>query len=334
MLITQYKETDWEFVKRMASRFNSIVIPDYHSGGNVRYYFGLPRREAKIEMSPNTYQIKKDLSEYSIKTNHEVIDFLESDSMYYIVEDRNIYKIADKGSFMGRELYIHSLESHLVGEELKNYYTLKSQSGFKTIFYHNDLLTGASLNGWIHDVAKDIVQVRLQVDPDINLSGTRWFPYSTVYSNPEGSGWYCMPEIGDCIRLYLPSNAEDEAYVISSTNLQATDGISRTDPTRKSIKNINGKEIELNEKQIILTNNQEESGNLMKIVIDDDKGIEIYSAKNISIACEDILNVASLQNSVTVAGLTDISINQGEGTSYINLNEKGIQYEGEEVQIQ
>ena len=34
--------------------------------------------------------------------------------------------------------------------------------------------------------------------------GTRVFPYATVYSTPDGTGWYCMPEIGDAVRLYFP----------------------------------------------------------------------------------------------------------------------------------
>ena len=45
-MIVQYKETDWEFIKRMASRYNSVVLPDYVNG-KPWFHFGLPKSEAK-----------------------------------------------------------------------------------------------------------------------------------------------------------------------------------------------------------------------------------------------------------------------------------------------
>ena len=48
------------------------------------------------------------------------------------------------------------------------------------------------------------------------IGGARWFPYATVYSSGDGTGWYCMPEIGDKIRLYFPTEKEQDAYVISA----------------------------------------------------------------------------------------------------------------------
>ena len=42
-----------------------------------------------------------------------------------------------------------------------------------------------------------------------------WFPFSSVSSSSDGSGWYCMPEPGESVRIYFPTAKEAEAYVIT-----------------------------------------------------------------------------------------------------------------------
>ncbi|MCL1924199.1 MAG: phage late control D family protein, partial [Defluviitaleaceae bacterium] len=37
----QYRETDWEFSKRMASHFETVLTADFKAGG-AKYYFGVP----------------------------------------------------------------------------------------------------------------------------------------------------------------------------------------------------------------------------------------------------------------------------------------------------
>ena len=37
--IVQYQESDWKFVKRLASYLNTVVVPDMKTGG-VKYFFG------------------------------------------------------------------------------------------------------------------------------------------------------------------------------------------------------------------------------------------------------------------------------------------------------
>ena len=64
-----------------------------------------------------------------------------------------------------------------------------------------------------------MVKINLEIDGNQDEGTARWFPYSTVYSSPDGTGWYCMPEVGDAIRLYFPDNEEKNAYAISSVNL-------------------------------------------------------------------------------------------------------------------
>lgn len=74
---------------------------------------------------------------------------------------------------------------------------------------------------------RDTVQVLIGCDENQAGCGTRVFPYATVYSTPDGTGWYCMPEIGDAVRLYFPCEKDADAYVASSVHLQSSAGDER-----------------------------------------------------------------------------------------------------------
>ena len=324
-LITQYKETDWQFIKRLASHFNSFLVPE-DTSGNVRYYFGMPKRSSSSNIDPISYKVKKDVEEYVYKTNNDVDGLIENDATYYIVEERTIREIGDTVVFNGKNLYVYSVKTELIGQELKHFYHLKSENGFKRKHYFNDKIIGASLDGNVTDVKQDIVQIHAKVDPIQDDAGTRWFAYSTVYSQPDGSGWYAMPEIGDEIRLYFPSEKEEDSYVISSVHLEVSNGVDRTNPNFKSIKNIYGKEVLFTETTLLLTNNKG-----MSILIDDEHGIFINSDKDVTISADGSIMVTSLENQFIISAENAIVLNQDD--THIILKDD-IVFSGTQIAVQ
>ena len=177
-------------------------------------------------------------------------------------------------------------------------------------------------------VRADVVQISLKADAK-GGSG-KWFPFSTVYSSPDGSGWYCMPEPGDEIRLYFPTEQEKHAYVISSVHLPVTaqtsssgqqsaaagasaspqqtaanngkaaelnPGVCRCDPTHKTIYTSSKKMVDLSEHSILL-----DAGNGMRILLDDTAGISIESHLGVSIKSDSFIDISSLNETVEIAG--------------------------------
>lgn len=220
--ILQYKETDWCFIKRLASYFESVLFPDYKVGG-CRYYFGIPAYSEEREFTEKTYSISKDFKEYGEKTGLGLTGVSEQDFTYYIFKSREVYRLADIFKVMGNKLYICKIETVFDGSELYHIYYMKKENGLKVPKAYNESLLGASLEADITNVTSDVVQISISEDENKGKCGTRWFSYSTVYSTPDGTGWYSMPEIGDSVRLYMPTEDESEAYVISSTHLQVTE---------------------------------------------------------------------------------------------------------------
>ena len=261
--LCQYQETDWEFVRRLGSYCNSSLFPNY-VGYGVKVYFGLPQ---------GIYQGNVGSNEYEIQQSQE--------GVIYNVKLREIYNIGDTISFLNKICYIVSRETKLGGGELYHRYGIseKETSNQKPIY--NNQLTGVSLLATVTSVDTTSVQVSIKEDENKAASGSKWFPFATVYSSLDGTGWYCMPEKKDQVRVYFPSNREDEAYVLHSMHMKSENPNERVHPEYKSFMNKQGKEILLKPDSILMTNN---AG--MSLEISDKEGISIVSDKAISIQSE------------------------------------------------
>ena len=301
-LIVQYRETDWEFAKRLASHFNSVLIPASFVKG-TKYYFGLPGLQENTIYHTDEYTMSKSMGEYLNKTENEV-GIGEYDALYCQVEEREIYELAQRVSFMGNELYVFEIRSEMKGNELVHQYALKTRNGFNTQKIYNAKITGTSLAGRIIEVKQDIVKVHVSVDEKQDNGTAKWFSYSTAYSSPDGTGWYCMPEINDSVRLYFPNEKETEGYVISATHLEAGEQ-DRSNPDHKSLKSKYGKEVLFTPNSMILTNN---AG--MYIEILDNEGINIVSNKRINIISDEAVAIVSTTSELQVVAPDEIVLEQ------------------------
>ena len=304
-LVVQYRETDWEFARRMASHFNSVVVPVYRTKG-IHYYFGFPDGKQNIELSKCTYTIRKDAGDYLTKTKNQVLSLIEADALCLEVESRDVYEIGDSFPFQGQTYYIYAIESVLDGRELVHHYKLRSKAALQTIKQFNERMIGASLEANISGVSKDTVQVNIAADGI--QSNRKWFLYSTVYSSPDGTGWYCMPEEGDSVRLYLPNEKEKDGYIISAVHVPV-DGEARSTPDNKSLKSKHKKEVLFTPSLLRLTNN-----NGMTVEILDEEGIVISSNKAVKIEATEGVQITSLEQSVEIAAPESIELMQGKTT--------------------
>lgn len=313
-MIVQYKENDWTFLKRLASHFNSCIIPDYEGMG-IRYHFGLPAKGSK-EMKSKSYRMLNEVDKLYERKENKVKGLSAKDGFCYVVKSREYFELGEGVTFRGQPLYISKIKSRYQGNELLHTYYLRTEGGCKQRQKYNIQLIGASLDANIIAVANDTVKVCVTVDGTQDKSTAKWFPYSTVYSSPDGTGWYCMPEEGDKVRLYFPNEKEEEGYIISSIHLQTNQsgggGISggqsapRSIPDNKSISTKYNKQVELTPSTILITNNKG-----MTILMDDDKGITIVSDKDITIESEEELSLRSAKSTVEVEAPESIELVQG-----------------------
>ena len=303
-MVVQYHETDWEFAKRLASRRNTVIFPNEKSKG-VKYTFGLKEGAAEKLSSYNSLQIIKNVGQYQYKKQNGIKDAEEIDEIAYMVKSREVFYVGDTVELLGKNYLVEKVSRQWNKKELWNEYTLKSEKGFSQITYYNKKIIGASLKGRVTNISKDKVEIIVPEDENKNNGGRKLFDYATVYSSPDGSGWYCMPEKDDWVQLQFPDEREANAYVSSSVNVEPADSMARSNPDYKSIKNMQGKEILFTPKSLVMTNNKG-----MTITIDDDEGIKVESDKDIILKAKETIGVISEEQTLQMLAAQQILMQQ------------------------
>lgn len=305
--IVQYEETDWSFIKRMASNLNTCIIPSVQQE-RVLYFVGCNEGSATESIvNISDYKTKKEIRDKSF--------------ISYSFESREYIPLGNKVELKNNKAYIYSLQSRWIGGELVNFYNARPMNGFYKKKYYNPKLIGASLKGTVASVSKGKIKANI---PEDVTGASIMFNYATPYSSTDGAGWYCMPEVGDNVRICFPSEEGNEAYAISSIHIGES-GF-RQDPDKKSIMNCAQKQIEITPSSIKLTNN---SG--MTILIDDNKGIDIECNKQITIDANEGINLNSLTDSVIIEAPKMVKLKQGN--SELTLKDK-VTVKGSEVKLQ
>jgi len=307
----QYKETDWEYIKRLAFSANTVIYPDYSVEG-VKFFIGLPSRQEKLLRS-EYYELGVDSGEESL---------LDSGKGYYKIAVREHYDIGERLTFLDEKLAVVARVSRLEYREVINEYILMKESDVKTKAYQNEKLIGAALFAKVSQVENELV--RVSIDDDENDSDDKAFlNYATVYSSPEGGSWYCMPEVGDRVIVKFPDANEQNVYVQNAFHVGSAG--SRDNPEIKFFKNKEGKEIRLSPESVLITDNNGSS-----IEIKDDKGISIKSNGMISIAAKTEVLIESSNAGISLISPTSVQITQN-GTQ-IEMND-GITHQGSKVYL-
>lgn len=322
-LVLQYEETDWNFLKRLAGRSHQFLVPDSRMKG-VRIYYSIPQGMPFEIPAGSRYTIRKDLGGYRNKICQGMA-VSEADCMEYIIQCREPHRIGDYASLYGMKCYIFKIQSRYEGGELLHCCYLKREKGIEVPEICNKEMAGCALDARITKVKEDKVQVSLLGDENAHQTINIWYPYATVYSTPDGTGWYCMPEPGDMVRLTIPQHQERDAFVASSVHVE-TDSPDRKDPSHKVFKSRYQKEVRFTPDSIVITNNKG-----TRIELTDAEGIHIVSAHSIMLEAAEDLTIASDTGSLIVAGDSFVNFRQ-KGTS-IQLD-NGISFIGGNLKIQ
>ncbi len=318
-ILIQYRETDWEFLKRMAAASGRCLVPDALQKG-VRYTVGLPEGTGR-DIPADHIRTRLDMREYMEKTRGGMTWLCTGDMPELVVTDREICRIGDRMSYQGREYHICRIETAY--RECLHTYHLRRKEALSPLPVPHGSITGCSFDASVTGVQRDRVQVEIAGDEWNARDGKAWFPYATVYSSPDGTGWYCMPEPGDSVRLHVPESEED-SFVMSAVHRE-TDA-ARQNPDYKSFKTKYGKEILFTPDSILMTNNQG-----MMVEMNDSEGIMITSDRDIVVEAKENLTISSNSASLLIAAEDRLQVRQG-GTSMTLSGD--ISFTGGEFRIQ
>ena len=265
----QYQETDWMFLKRLASRFGAVIVPEARANA-PKVWIGLPEGK-RWELANTSYSIRKSMVEGNIGNDY-------SDICYSVVTNRR-FAIGDTVQFRERELAVTESITELKNGDVMTTYLLSPRLSVFQKELYNECLSGSALEGRVIDVQQDAIRVHLDIDRVQEKQEACWIQYASPYAAEGNSGFYCMPELGDTVQIYFPSNQEDEVIAIQSLH-RGQGSPKKQTPGVKQWGTKYGKELRLGAADATLT----AKDNSIFIKLDEEDGVRIQSEHGISLS--------------------------------------------------
>ena len=203
--VIQYRETDWEFCRRMAAGAGQVLYADPASP-EIRLWAGLEEKGGTASFPADRYSVCVDETYYHMKSAGEG----KKEFLYYRTESWENYEIGESSFYQGQRRYIFEKTAELVGGVLVFGYKLGGKCRFGQKRYANRKMAGVSLRGTVEKREKESVYLKLDID---GADGKALHPYPWI--PPTGNVMYCMPQEGTEAYLYFPEAEEGSAYAVS-----------------------------------------------------------------------------------------------------------------------
>ncbi|MDR5585847.1 late control protein D [Clostridium aquiflavi] len=326
-LIVQYEETDWQFLKRIVSKYNQGLLP-VANFNYITFIAGAENQYKNLQLSKIQYDMYKDLEEYDYMLQNYLNDANEIDYLTYKIMDYPILNLGDYMDLDNKTLYVYECVYEIKNGILENTYKLRMQSGLRQRKIYNTKIIGSSIQGKIIAVKNDVVQIHLEID-DCKSNDVYWFDFSTMSASSDGSGWYCMPEVGDSIRVYFPTKDEDEAFAVSSVSNYEQGADEAEDrmgnPDNKYLRTANNKEVKLTPDGVFISCD----GGQADLALKSDGTLNIVSQNNINITAKNNMKIEAEKSFKMTSGQgIYISCDKNGGIDFDEggqIKEKGIQ---------
>lgn len=324
----QYRETDWEFLKRMFSMLRAKLscIPDSEQ---IHLYGGIPEgiQEKRIY---TRLMASKEMGEYNY-WQQEGVNAGDIDFLVYTIKTEELIELFEPIQIQGQSFVVRSICYFLEKGVLYGRCELQRKAGLIERKQYPMHMIGAALEGEIIEVKGEQVKIHLSIDDD-GSQDVYWFPFSTLSASPDGSGWYYMPETGDQVRVYFPSKFTEDVIAISAVSLydgKSGDGPDKMGtPSTKSLGNPHGQEMSMGEDGICLKC----KGGAASLTIGNDGKIAIQAQKQISIIAENDIDITS-ETDMVFHGAQNVAIVCTEGGKLVLSDDGNLYLSGTEVLV-
>ncbi len=240
-IIVQYNETDWEFMKRLASHFGKGIVCE-DKAFYPRLFFGLPEYNDITEVEEKSYIRCKNLEDYIDTVSNFQSSINDWDKISYQIETYQYFNICEVLKYKYQPLVITKIETYIKQEEILHKYYITTKDGAGQNFIENKNVKGARIGGVIKEIQRNTIRIHLDIDPIYKGSNNKFISYAGGINNEVG---YYMPKEGSAVLLYFPTTMEKDAIICSSVR-KGTAGQDRMSDTReKHMRNEFGKEMRL-----------------------------------------------------------------------------------------
>ena len=272
--VIQYRETDWEFLKRMASWCGGVVVPETHYA-YPRIWFGFPERAFTCAFPEDCYTTG--ISQRYYELGGPAAGYRRADFLYYDVPSSQLCDLGWYTVFKGQEFLICEKWAKLERGELTFIYRLgKPGLGWGRKQY-NEKISGMTILGEVLSTERETVRLKLNIDEGWAPGG----PYAYTWRPETGNMMYCMPQAGTRVSLYFPNYDEQAAMAVNCVRTNGASCDRMSDPSRRSFVTEHGKEMNLYPQEMSFI-----GGSNGSIRLADEEGVFVKTDKKITVVAQ------------------------------------------------
>lgn len=296
--VIQYRETDWAFMKRLASWCGGVVVPESHYS-YPRLWFGFPERAFTCTFPEDCYT--SGISQRYYELGGPAAGYRRADFLYYDVPSSQMCDLGWYTVFKGQEFLICEKWAKLERGELTFTYRLgKPGLGWGRKQY-NEKISGMTILGEVLSTERETVRLKLDIDEGWAPGG----PYAYTWRPETGNMMYCMPQAGTRVSLYFPNYDEQAAMAVNCVRTNGSSCARMSDPSKRSFVTEHGKEMNLYPQEMSFL-----GGSNGSIRLDDEEGIFVKTDKKITVVAQQDVSIKA-NTAVMSAPIGEISMAKG-----------------------
>ncbi|HBV82566.1 MAG TPA: hypothetical protein DEB74_07170 [Lachnospiraceae bacterium] len=281
--IIQYNETNWIFIKRLASMQNSVV---YVNTKCKAPYICIGLSEA-ISDTIETIDYQTGIREEYFANGGPMGGLCREDFFCYKVTSYDNFCVGDNVSYKGHSLFVAKKKVTIEQGIIYFRYELVQKAGCFVKRLYNEKIVGSSIIGTVLKTEKETLKLHLDIDEHQETETA--YPYQWV---PEsGNLMYCMPKVGTRVALYIANHDESSAKAVNCMRENGDSCVGMRDSTVKTFTSEHGQIMQFDERNVTFTcNAYGGSQQTFQCMLNDEEGISILSEKQVNIvAVEGIL---------------------------------------------
>ena len=293
--IIQYQETDWQFIKRLASYQETVIVPDVILDNQI-FSYGYPTGSSKTLPDDIAYASGKDIKTYY--TDHVYNpNLIENEYAYFEVESYDKLTIGDAVTFQNYQMYVGEVTIEIRQGLLVYIAKLVRQMTLRQNPIYNEKIQGASLQGTVLALQNQEIKLHLAIDQDQEEETAYWYPFVP----PTVDMLYLMPQIGTTASLYIPGEKEQKAIITGCVRTNGESCEQTSDPNTRYLATEYGQELKLAPGGIYLTAGNDE----LILTFDDEEGVTISSHRGMVLEAKEELTFES-QTKVVIEAASQI----------------------------
>lgn len=264
----QIEETDWEFIKRIASHLNTTVVsnglastPEMYIGNPRGTVYSMGEIEAAIEsvwIDKETGGVCRRIKTYENMTVGDQVSW-----------GGILYTVTEKRCFLEKGLLCFN-------------YKIVEKEAFSCKKYENSNAVGRLFSAQVIGTKEEQVKVKFDIDESQKLADAYWYPW-----RPDvGNFMYCMPEKGEKVYIHLGNYSEEQAWAVC--------GIHENGKDNPEMKVSDRYFTTADRKRLFLLPDKMgfqdlERTNPLEMSLADDSGINLTSNKKLSVSAKDTI---------------------------------------------